>query len=70
MAGEVSVFAGSGNRGIPRGGSLTANLNRPMGLVFSNDGKYLYFSACTDITPTHTQASYPSKVLRIALVNS
>lgn len=67
LNGNMEVFAGSGTRGIPRGGALTANLNRPMGLAFSADGSKLFVSFCTDTMPQHTQASYPSKILQIEI---
>ncbi len=65
--GEVEVFAGSGKRGIPRGGALTANLNRPVGLAFSKNGKSLFVSGCTDITPQHTQYSRPARIWEIQI---
>ena len=68
MSGEVSVFAGSGTRGIPRGGALTANLNRPKGLVFSDDGSKLYISGSTDTQPQHTQASTPVQIWEVDIV--
>ncbi len=67
--GTVTTFAGSGKRLVPRGGALTAHLNRPMGLAFAPNGKSLYVSNCTDIVPQHTQASRPSRVYRIELVD-
>lgn len=68
MQGEVSVFAGSGVRGIPRGGALSANLNRPIGLIFSQDGKSLYISGSTDVTPQHTQSTTPAKIWEMHLL--
>ena len=68
LDGGVEVFAGSGRRGVPRGGTLTANLNRPIGLAFSQDGSSLYISVCTDTTPQHTQATTPVRVLEIQIV--
>jgi len=68
LEGEVTVFAGSGTRGIPRGGVLTADLNRPIGLAFSADGSSLYISGCTDNIPQHTQASRPAKIWEIELL--
>ena len=68
MAGNVSVFAGSGTRLLPRGGANTAHFNRPIGLAFSNDGSQLFVSGCLDIAPQHTQASSPSKVYAIELL--
>lgn len=68
MNGEVGVFAGTGERQIPYGDILTADFNRPMGLAFSPDGKTLYVSGCEDTVPLHTQASTPSRVYRIELV--
>lgn len=67
MDGNVTVFAGSGERGIPRGDTRTANLNRPVGLAFSKDGKSLFISCSTDTTPQHTQYSTPSQVIVIGL---
>lgn len=68
MTGEVSVFVGSGTRGIPRGGALTANLNRPKGVVFNEDGTTLYISGSTDIVPQHTQASTPAQIWEVSIV--
>ncbi|MDW3647097.1 MAG: SMP-30/gluconolactonase/LRE family protein [Bacteroidia bacterium] len=68
LTGEVEVFAGSGNRGIPRGGVRTANLNRPLGLAFSADSKKLYISGCTDVTPSHTQYTTPGIIWEIDIV--
>jgi len=68
MSGDVSVFAGSGVRGIPRGGALSANLNRPIGLVFSQDGKSLYISGSTDVTPQHTQSTTPARIWEMHLL--
>jgi len=68
LSGEVSVFAGSGTRGIPRGGALSANLNRPLGLAFSQDGSKLFVSGCTDVVPQHTQYSAPGKIWEITIV--
>ena len=68
LDGQVEVFVGSGERGIPRGGALTANLNRPIGLAFSEDGNTLYISGSTDNVPQHTQASTPVKVWQVSLV--
>lgn len=67
LDGKVEVFAGSGTRGRPRGGVLTATFNRPMGLVFSEDGKTLFVSGCTDNVPQHTQASTPAKIWKIQI---
>jgi len=67
LEGEVEVFAGSGTRGVPRGGALTANLNRPMGLVFSEDGNSLFISGSADNVPQHTQSSIPSKLWEIKI---
>ncbi|MEL6256883.1 MAG: SMP-30/gluconolactonase/LRE family protein [Bacteroidota bacterium] len=68
LDGEVEVFAGSGKRGIPRGGVRTANLNRPLGLAFSANGKKLYISGCTDVTPSHTQYTTPGIIWEIDIV--
>lgn len=68
MEGEVSVYVGSGTRGIPRGGALTANLNRPKGIVFSEDGSKLYISGSTDNVPQHTQASTPTQIWEVTIV--
>ena len=62
MSGAVEVFAGSGERGIPRGGATTAKLNRPYGLAWSNDGTKLYISGSGDLTPQHVQGSLPGKI--------
>ena len=69
LAGEVKVFAGSGQRGVPRGDASRANLNRPLGLAFSEDGQTLYISGCTDNTPSHTQYTTPGKVWKMELVD-
>ena len=68
LAGQVEVFAGSGTRLLPRGGASTAHFNRPMGLAFSSDGQFLYVSGCLDIAPQHTQATAPSLVYAIEIV--
>lgn len=68
MDGEVSVFAGTGDRLLPYGDILSADFNRPIGLAFSPDGQILYVSGCEDTTPQHTQASSPSRVYKIELV--
>jgi len=67
--GEVSVFAGSGERGIPRGGILTADLNRPIGLSFNQDGSILYVCGSSDTNPVHTQSSQPAAIWKIELVD-
>lgn len=67
--GNVSVFAGSGERGIPRGGVLTANLNRPIGLAFSEDGRTLYVAGSSDTNPVHTQSSRPAAIWKIEIVD-
>jgi hypothetical protein len=69
MNGVVEVFAGSGFRGIPKGDALTANFNRPMGLVFSHDGKTLFVSGCTDTQPQHNQYSSPVQISKINIVD-
>jgi len=68
LDGEVEAFVGSGKRGLPRGGVRTANLNRPIGLAFSADGKKLYISGCTDVTPSHTQYTTPGIIWVVDLV--
>lgn len=68
LSGDVSVFVGSGTRGIPRGGALTANLNRPKGLVFSEDGNKLYISGSTDNVPQHVQASTPAQIWEVTII--
>ncbi len=68
MNGDVSLFAGSGFRFKPRGGAITANLNRPHGLAFSQDGTTLYISGSADTEPRHTQSSAPSIVWSVELV--
>ena len=68
MQGNVSVFAGTGTKLLPKGGALTAHFNRPMGLAFSQDGKSLFVSGCLDVVPQHVQSSTPSKVYEIQIV--
>ena len=68
MTGGVTHFAGSGFRFKPRGGAITANLNRPHGLAFSQDGTTLYISGSADTEPRHTQSSSPSIIWSIELV--
>lgn len=68
LDGVISVFAGSGDRLLPYGDALSADFNRPLGLVFSGDGNTLYVSGCEDTTPSHVQASYPSRVYKIEIV--
>lgn len=68
MDGAVTLFAGSGFRFKPRGAAISANLNRPYGLVFSNDKKTLYISGSADTEPRHTQSSSPSIIWKIELV--
>ena len=62
MVGKVEVFAGSGERGIPRGGALTAKLNRPYGFAWNPNGTKLYISGSGDVTPQHVQGSLPGKI--------
>ena len=69
LDGQVEIFAGTGDKQIPYGDILTADFNRPLGLVFSADGSRLFVSGCEDTVPQHTQASYPSRVYVIDLVN-
>lgn len=68
MTGNVIPFVGSGKRGIPRGGAMTADLNRPIGLAFSNDGRSLYISCSADNNPVHTQSSDPTSIYKVELV--
>ena len=68
MDGDVSLFAGSGFRFKPRGAAISANLNRPHGLAFSQDGKTLYISGSADTEPRHTQSSAPSIIWSIDLI--
>ena len=68
LDGNVEPYVGSGKRGIPRGDARTANLNRPIGLVFSNDGKRLYISVSADTEPRHTQSTTPAQVLVLDIV--
>ena len=68
MEGNVEHFAGSGIRRQPRGGAITANFNRPIGLTFSQDGSKLYVSGSPDSTPIHTQYSRPAQIWVIDLL--
>lgn len=68
LDGQVEAFAGSGTRGLARGGAKTANMNRPNGLAFSQDGKKLFVSGCTDVTPSHTQYSTPGIIWQIDIL--
>lgn len=67
-AGSVNVFAGSGTKLLPNGDARTAHFNRPLGLAFSADGQRLIISGCTDTSPQHVQASRPSRLYQIELV--
>ena len=67
LDGSYSTFAGSGKRGIPRGDARTANFNRPLGLAFSKDGKFLYVSSSADTSPLHTQSTSPAQILKIEI---
>ena len=68
MSGNVTPFVGSGKRGIPRGGALTADLNRPIGLAFSSDGGTLYISCSADNNPVHTQSSEPTAIYKVDII--
>ena len=68
LDGAVEVFAGSGTRGIPRGGALTANLNRPYSVAWNEEGNQMYISGSGDITPQHVQGSLPGKIWVIDIV--
>ncbi|MDW3191620.1 MAG: hypothetical protein R8G66_04625 [Cytophagales bacterium] len=68
LDGDVTVFAGSGSRGIPRGGALTADINRPIGITFSEDGSKLLISGSTDTQPQHTHASAPARIWELSIV--
>ena len=70
MNGEVSIFAGSGNKG-KIGGSLSyAELNRPNGIVADPDGKAIYISCSSDLERTHTQAAGPARIWKIELTEN
>ncbi|MEM1325959.1 MAG: hypothetical protein AAGI23_08400 [Bacteroidota bacterium] len=68
LCSTCSIKNCSGQRGISRGDALTTDLNRPIGLAFSNDGRSLFVSGCTDLVPQHTQASTPAKIWEVKLV--
>jgi len=68
LDGEVSIFAGSGTRGITEGGVKTAKLNRPFAITVDEGSNTMYVSSCADTSPSHTQASSPANVLKIDLV--
>lgn len=68
LDGEVNVFAGSGTRGIPKGGVKTANLNRPMSITIDPQTETMYISSSADTNPLHVQSSSPSSILKIKLL--
>jgi len=68
MDGTIDEFAGSGVRGLPRGDKRKAKLNRPNGIVFSQDKQILYISGAEDTDLTQTQSSRPSRVWKIDLL--
>ena len=70
LDGEVSVFAGTGEKGLKGGDALEANLNRPMDIVVSNDGNSLFINCSTDMWTSHIQAFLPSRVWEIRLLET
>ena len=68
LDGTVENYVGSGERGIPRGDTRTANLNRPIGLAFNEDGDRLFISVSADIEPRHTQSTTPAQVIQVQIV--
>ena len=66
LEGEVSVFAGSGERGNADGPLLEASFSFPNDLAFSPDGKTLYVNENASTTAPHTELA-PMTVRAIRL---
>lgn len=62
--GNLTVFAGSGQRGTTEADALNANFTLPNDLGFSPDGKYLYFNHAV---PTNGTNNSPSVIRKIVL---
>ncbi|MEQ8301978.1 MAG: hypothetical protein RIB47_01210 [Cyclobacteriaceae bacterium] len=66
MAGEITLFAGSGKRGRTNGDRLSASFNYPNDLDFSPDGKFLYVNEEADTLSDHRILT-PTVVRRIRM---
>ena len=66
LAGEVELFAGSGQRGHADGPALEATFSFPNDLAFSPDGKTLYVNENASTTEPHTVLA-PKIVRRIRM---
>ncbi len=68
MNGNVEVFAGSGILGDTGGATMVAELNRPMDIVFNENGDKMFVNCSNDTEPTHTQIIRPARIWEIQLL--
>ena len=68
LDGEVSVFAGTGEKGLKGGDALEAKLNRPMDIIVSNDGNSFFINCSTDMWNSHITYLFPAKIWEIRLL--
>ena len=58
LDGEVTLFAGTGERGHGDGSALQATFSLPNDIVFSPDGRRLYLNEVAPVTGSHNTPSY------------